>query len=177
VRHHRVVPRGEACGQRGCLRRPNSRAKHYVRIHVRPTPRVSENQPSPLPGFQPLKVVRRRCSRLQVYARHCLPGAKINQSEKSSRDAPAGGSGGVSALRHWRDRQREEHCLLATKAPPTPPQRWRARSKGVKQINMAIGTVASAVPLARGGTLPSDVHSSCSRATSDPAAFQNKSRD
>jgi hypothetical protein len=163
VRHHRVVPRGEACGQRGCLRRPNSRAKHYVRIHVRPTPRVSENQPSPLPGFQPLKVVRRRCSRLQVYARHCLPGAKINQSEKSSRDAPAGGSGGVSALRHGRDRQRGEHCLVATKAPPTPPQRWRARSKGVKQISMTICTTAS-----------TGVHSLCSRATSDPVAFRTK---
>ena len=31
-------------------------------------------------------------------AGHCLPGSKINQSETSSRDAPAGGSGGVSAF-------------------------------------------------------------------------------
>jgi len=91
---------------------------------------------------------------------------QINQSEKSSRDAPAGGSGGVSALRHWRDRQRGERCLLATKAPPTPPRRSRARSKGVKQVNMTICTTAS-----------TDVHSLCSRATSDPAAFQRKMRD
>jgi hypothetical protein len=88
---------------------------------------------------------------------------QINQSEKSSRDAPAGGSGGVSALRHSRDRQRREHCLLATKAPP--PQRWRARSKGVKQISMTICTTAS-----------TGVHSLCSRATSDPVAFRTKRR-
>ena len=79
---------------------------------------------------------------------------------------PAGGSGGVSALQHRRDRQRGKRCLLATKAPPTPPQRWRARSKGVKQISMTICTTAS-----------TDVHSLCSRATSDPVAFQNKTRD
>ena len=36
MRHHSVMPRGEARGQRGCIRRPNPRAKHYVRIHVRP---------------------------------------------------------------------------------------------------------------------------------------------
>ena len=29
-----------------------------------------------------------------------------------------------------------------TEAPPTPPRRWRARSKGVKQINMNICTTA-----------------------------------
>ena len=79
---------------------------------------------------------------------------------------PAGGSGGVSALQHRRDRQRGKRCLLATKAPPTPPQRWRARSKGAKQISMTICTTAS-----------TDVHSLCSRATSDPVAFQNKTRD
>src|SRR5687767_405409 len=57
------------------------------------------DQPSPLPGFQPLKVVRRTLLALAGDAPgHCLPGAKIDQSEKSSRDPPAGGSGGVSAL-------------------------------------------------------------------------------
>ena len=53
-----------------------------------------------------------------------------------------------------------------TDAPPTPPKRWRARSKGVKQISMMICTTAS-----------TGVHSLCSRANSDPAVFQNKRRD
>ena len=111
-------------------------------------------------------------------AGHGLPGSKINQSEKSRRGVPAGGSGGVSALRQWRGRQRgERRLLLATKAPPRPPQRWRPRGKGGKQINMTNCTTASTAPLVLGGAGPSDVHSSCSRATSDPVAFQSKTRD
>ena len=166
MRHHRVVPRGEARGQRGCLRRPNSRAKHYVRIHVSiHSSLLLRISLRPARGVQPLKVIRRRCLRLAML-RALSARLQINQSEKSSRGAPAGGSGGVSALRHWRDRQRRERCLLATKAPPTPPQRWRVWSKGVKQINMTMCTRAS-----------TGVHSLCSRATSDPAAFQNKTRD
>jgi hypothetical protein len=61
--------------------------------------------------------------------------------------------------------------------PPTRPRQWRAQSEGVKQINIAICTSASSVRPARGGTGPAGVHSSSSRATSDPVAFQNKTRD
>jgi len=80
--------------------------------------------------------------RQALYARR----QKINQSEKSSRDAPAGGNGDVNALRHRRDRQRGKR-LLVTNAPPTPPRRWRARSKGDKQINMVILHIGFQCPI------------------------------
>jgi hypothetical protein len=56
---------------------------------------------------------------------------------------PADWSGGVSALRHRRDRLRGKRGLLVTMPLPTPPRRWQARTKGVKQINMTICTAAS----------------------------------
>ena len=127
---------------------------------------VLENQPSPLPGVQPLKVVRRGCSRLRAYARHCLPGAKINQSEKSGRNAPAGRGAASVPCGIGATASEEERFLLATKAPPTPPQQWRARSKGMKQINMAIctGFDDTVVPTS----------ALCSRATTIRPLFRTK---
>jgi hypothetical protein len=42
---------------------------------------------------------------------------------------------------------------------------------------MALCTAAANVPLARGGAGQADVHWSCSRATFDPVASQNKTQD
>ena len=93
----------------------------------------------PVPGVQPLKSnPQTLLAPVGHGAGYSPPGSKINQSEKNSRGRADGGSGGVGAFRHRRDRQRGMRCLLVTAAPSTPPRRWRERSKGFKQINMDI---------------------------------------
>jgi hypothetical protein len=101
---------------------------------------------------------------------------KSDQSEKSRRITWPGGSGGVGAFRHRRDCQRGKCQLLAVAAPPAPPRSWVGTEQWVKADEHDRPHVRLPVlPLALGGSVPTDVHSRSSIATSDPVAFSAQS--